>query len=70
MNFSFSFFPSSYIGLRLLGFLVFPISFFEKSLILCFVWIVFLLLWLFLFGSSLCFRFGRLDFHFDVSPQR
>lgn len=53
MNFSFSFFPSSYIGLRLLGFLVFPILFFfEKSLILCFVRIVFLLLWLFLFGSS------------------
>lgn len=39
--------------LRLLGFLVFLISFFfEKSLILCFVRIVFLLLWLFLFGSS------------------
>lgn len=42
--------------------------FFEKSLILCFVWIVFLL-WLFLFGSSLCFRSGRLDFYFDVSPR-
>lgn len=69
MNFSFSFFPSSCIGLRLLGFLVFPILFFfEKSLILCFVWIVFLL-WLFLFGSSLCFRSGRLDFYFDVSPR-
>lgn len=53
MNFSFSFFPSSYIGLRLLGFLVFPISFFEKifDLVFCLdrfsivvvvsVWIVF-----------------------------
>lgn len=71
MNFSFSFFyfsffPSSYLGLLLLGFLVFMISFFfEKSLI------VFCLdrfsIVVVVFGSSFCFRFGRLDFYFDVS---
>lgn len=32
MDFSFSFFPSSYLGLLLLGFLGFPISFFLKNL--------------------------------------
>lgn len=54
-SYGFFFFFLSFLlyWLRLLGFLVFLISFFfEKSLILCFVRIVFLLLWLFLFGSS------------------
>lgn len=66
MDFSFSFFPSSYIGCVCWGFWFFRFRFFEKSLILCFVRIVFLL-WLFLFGSSV-FSFWS-DFYFDVSPR-
>lgn len=64
MDFSFFFFPSSYLGLLLLVFLVFPILFFfEKFLILCFCLNRFSIVVVFVFGwISFCFRLVVLIF--------